>query len=284
MKQQFGICEWSLPVSGPLAIRIAAEAGYEGMQLGEAGGRRMGYPLNHRRVQELYREAAAECGLALHSLNLGALLAEGTMNYAAGTEQGDYARESLEKGFAACGALGIRRVVITVDPVTEEAFENVITHLNFARGLAGGAGVEISIESARPLSLIQRLLDELGGDVKICMDLLNPLRFGTGNPREQIRAFGKDRISHFHMKDSVRPLFQPGQRGCVPLGQGDAGYRESVEIIKELSYEGWMITENYYYLPPLNDGNSDFMELAAKDLKTLRESFDALIPSGYGKL
>ena len=37
MGRHFGICEWALPVSGPLAIRLAAEAGYEGIQLGELG-------------------------------------------------------------------------------------------------------------------------------------------------------------------------------------------------------------------------------------------------------
>ena len=43
MSYHFGICEWSLPVSGPLAIRFAAVAGAEGIQLGEAGGRAMGF-------------------------------------------------------------------------------------------------------------------------------------------------------------------------------------------------------------------------------------------------
>ena len=37
MTQHFGVCEWSFPASGPLAIQLAAAAGYEGMQVGEAG-------------------------------------------------------------------------------------------------------------------------------------------------------------------------------------------------------------------------------------------------------
>ena len=105
------------------------------------------------------------------------------------------------------------------------------------------------------------------------MDLLNPLRFGTGDPREQIRLFGEERISHFHMKDSIRSLFQRGRRGCVLLGRGDAGYRQSVELIREMGFSCWMITENYYHLPPMNDGTRDFAALAAEDLKTLRASF-----------
>ena len=275
MKQHFGLCEWSLPVSGPLAIRLAGEAGYEGMQIGEAGGRAMGYPLNNTRVQEIYKEAAQEWGIQLHSLNLGALLSEGTLNHAAGTREGDWARRSLENGFAACRGLDIHTVVITVDPATEEAFENVVSHLDFASKIAAASGVEIAVESAQPLERIERLLDRVDDGIKICMDLLNPLRFGTGNPQEQILAFGREKISHFHMKDSVKDLFQLGQRGCVLLGEGDAGYRESVSIIKKLDYEGWMISENYYYLPPMNDGTKDFVQLAAKDLKTLQASFGA---------
>ena len=33
MKNYYGICEWSMPVSGPLAIRLAGTAGFDGMQL-----------------------------------------------------------------------------------------------------------------------------------------------------------------------------------------------------------------------------------------------------------
>ena len=49
----------------------------------------MGYPLNHKSVQEIYRETAQKYDLKLHSLNLGALLSEGTMNYAEGTTKGN---------------------------------------------------------------------------------------------------------------------------------------------------------------------------------------------------
>ncbi len=273
MKRKFGICEWSLPVSGTLALRLAAEAGFDGIQLGESGGRRMGFPLNNERVQALYREEAERSRLILHSLNLGALLAEGTLNYSAETCQGTWARESLRQGFEVCRNLSVGTVVITVEPPTEEAFENVVTHLRYALELARDHGVEIAIESAQPLSQIIKLLECLDGRVKICMDLLNPLRFRTGNPQEQILRFGKEMISHFHMKDSQRDLFQPGQRGCVLLGEGDAGYERSVKIIKDMDFEGWMITENYYYLPPMNDGSEDFLSLAKKDLQTMKVSF-----------
>jgi len=273
MERHFGICEWSLPVSGPLAIRLAREAGFEGIQLGEAGGRGNGYPLNHPRVQSAYREAAERCGMVLHSLNLGALLAEGNLNFPPESARGRAARESLERGFAVCRALGISTVVITVDPETETAFQNVLEHLTFAGALARDCGAEIDLESALPLERFQALLERAGAGFRVCMDILNPLRFGTGDPREQIRAFGRERIGHFHLKDSASDLFQRGQRGCVLLGQGDGGFRETAALIRDLEFSGWLITENYYYLPPVNPGGADFLALAARDLETMRRAF-----------
>lgn len=272
MKYFFGICEWSLPVSGPLAIRLAKAAGFDGMQIGEAGGRRTGYPLNHKSVQEIYRETAQQYDLKLHSLNLGALLSEGTMNYDENTMEGKWARKSLVKGFEACRKLDIPTIVITVDP-TEETFDHIVSHLDFACSLAEESGIEVAVESGRPIEMIERLLGASDREVKICMDILNPFRFGTGNAQEQIARLGKEKISHLHMKDSRRELFQRGQRGCVLLGEGDGGFARSVETLKKIAYEGWIMTENYYYLPPMNYGDEDFLDLAVKDLETMRNAF-----------
>ena len=35
---QFGVCEFSFPCWGPLALQMAHEAGFTGMQLADAGG------------------------------------------------------------------------------------------------------------------------------------------------------------------------------------------------------------------------------------------------------
>ena len=273
MKQKFGICEWSLPVSGAAAMVIASDIGYEGIQIGEAGGRSMGYPLCNRRVAEIYIATAEKTGIKLHSLNLGALLAEGTLNYDTNTARGAAARESLEKGIQACELMSIDTVVITADPQTQQAEENVISHLEYALNLAENSGIQIALESACPLEEILRIEERVSGRLKICMDILNPLRFGTGDPVDQIEVFGTERISHFHMKDSIKKLFSPGQRGCVLLGTGDGEYKESVKKIKEIGYEGWLISENYYYLPPMSCSGKDSVSLAAADLDTLHRSF-----------
>ena len=266
---KYGICEWSLPISGPAAIRLAGEMGYDGIQLGEAGGRNSAFPLNNPWVQDLYLKAADLYGVSFQGMNLGALLGQGDMNFPAGTSRGDMARLSLRKGFEACKALGVPLVVITFDSDNEETFINNISHVKYAEELSHETGVAITIESAMTLPRIERMLVMVSPEDKICMDLLNPLRFGTGDPQEQIRVFGS-RIDHFHMKDSVSSLFVKGQRGCVPLGTGDADLKGSCDIIKELGFEGWFITENYYMFPPMNDGEQDFIELAKADLAAMK--------------
>ena len=157
------------------------------------------------------------------------------------------------------------------DSDDEETFVNNISHVKYAEELSRETGVKITIESAMTLPRIQRMLEEVSRDDKICMDLLNPLRFCTGDPQEQIRVFGTDWIDHFHMKDSISSLFVKGQRGCVPLGTGDADLKGSCQIIRELGFEGWFITENYYMFSPMNDGEQDFIELAKSDLKRMKD-------------
>lgn len=277
MENRFGICEWSMPVRGTEAIKFAARIGFDGIQIGEAGGRLESFPLNDMRTQQNYKEAAEKYGIQIHSLNLGSLLQEGTLNRSPDSNEGRYARESILKALEVCNALGIKTIVITADPSTEEEMENAAAHIRFAAKEAGMTGIEIAVESADTAEQIGRLLymtgaGKQGSNVKLCMDILNPLRFNTGNPWEQIQIFGREMISHFHMKDSLKSLFNPGERGCVILGTGDGGYQKSAEAIKKIGFEGWFITENYYYLPPMSGENKDFSIFAAKDLSIMKKS------------
>ena len=67
--------------------------------------------------------------------------------------------------------------------------------------------------------MIERLC-ALDSDVKICMDILNPFRFGTGNAQEQIAGFGKEKISHLHVKDSKKRIVSKGTAWLCASGRG----------------------------------------------------------------
>lgn len=272
MKYNIGICEWALPVNGPLAIKCASKIGYDGIQLGEAGGRKKGFPLNHKFVQDSYLKAARKNHIKLHSINLGDLLSEGLINYSPRTLNGEYARECLKNGIFACHSLDVSTLVITINSPNEDALKNTISHLNYAIEIARYFHVELALECALPWEHFAHLLDSVSPDFKVCMDMLNPLRFQTGDPIRQLHLLGKDKISHFHMKDSISGLFSSKERGCVLLGQGDAHYPQAVDTIKEIRFSGWIFSENYYYLPPMNM-QQDFMNLSKTDCHTLKNSF-----------
>lgn len=268
-KNKFGICEWALPVSGPLAIQLASQIGFEGIQISDNGGSKMAFPLNNPNVQKSYIQTAKDYNVILHSLNLGALLQEGSIMHPSDTLFGKSARRSLEKAVLACHDMDIPSIVCTVSPNTVSEYENSLEHLKYACSLASVYGVQVVLESILPLEKILNLLEKCP-HLQICLDILNPLRFGTGDPCEQIVKFGRENIHHFHMKDSIQSLFSPTERGCVLLGNGDVQFNTVVNTIKDIGYNGWFISENYYYYSPMNgDGDTDFMELARVDLKTL---------------
>lgn len=47
---QFAACEWAFPCWGDLAVKMAHEAGFTGVQLGDGGGSMQGFPLRNKRV------------------------------------------------------------------------------------------------------------------------------------------------------------------------------------------------------------------------------------------
>ena len=272
MEYNIGICEWALPVTGPLAISYASKIGYHGIQLSEAGGRKKGFPLNNKTVQNSYLLSAQENNIKLHSINLGDLLSEDLINYSPNTLKGEYAQECLKNGIAACHSLAINTLVITINFSDESTFKNTILHLNYIHEIANFFGIELALECALPWEQFDNLLNSVSPDFKVCMDMLNPLRFRTGDPIKQLHMLGKNKISHFHMKDTLSSLFSSNERGCVLLGQGDANYAQGVCAIKEIHFSGWILSENYYYLPPMNV-QQDFMNLSQIDYNTLRNSF-----------
>ena len=48
---QFAACEWAFPCWGDLAVKMAHEAGFTGVQLGDGGGSFEVLPLRTMRVQ-----------------------------------------------------------------------------------------------------------------------------------------------------------------------------------------------------------------------------------------
>ena len=105
----------------------------------------------------------------------------------------------------------------------------------------------------------------MGSGIKLCYDILNPIKFLKGDPAEEIRHFGTQWIDHVHLKDCPEEM-----TGFCQLGKGYGRFEDSIAALHEIGYDGWYITENFYHLPPMGNTGSVF-QTAKRDLDTMRK-------------
>lgn len=270
MNNLLGVCEWSLPVSGPSSVALAAKAGFDGIQLGDLGGAEQGYPMNSPAIQEAYLQAAEENHVVLQSLHPYGLQRSGTMLFPTDTPQGRQGMKDVSKCIEACEAMKIPTLMVSSFFATllrnEWDFDAFAQQLRFACQLGRDHGVRIVYESVLSPARILRMLEAVGDGLSICYDTLNPIRWGTGEPREEIPKL-ISHIDHFHVKDAPWDL-----KGYALLGEGRGRFRETAELIRSTGYTGWLVSENYYTTLSAATGR-DFLELARQDISVMQESF-----------
>lgn len=270
MSIKIGVCEWVLPVNGPGAVAVAAQCGFSGIQISDLGGAGRGYPLDNPAIREGYLQAAADHNVALQSLHPYGVQRTGTMLYPPSSPQGREGVEEIAHCIDACALMGIPSVMVSSFFATlvrnEWDFAVFAEHLRLACRLGRERGVRIVYESVLPPARILRMIGETGGDLAVCYDTLNPVRWGTGDPRAEIPALAA-RIDHYHVKDAPEDL-----KGYAPLGEGRGDFAGSARAIRDTGYGGWIISENDYTLLSADSGE-DFMELAKRDVAALGAAF-----------
>ena len=274
---KFGVCEFSFPCWGPLALQMAHEAGFTGMQLADAGGSTNSYPLNNKRVQESYLEASVKYGIELQSIHLYTLVRQNFIRYSQSSPEGQECMESIRKGIIAAAEMHIPTVMIEGMRMYGAAqHKHVFDMYKYAVEVAQDYGVQIAMETDIRLEDHFKFLDRFDGKLKLCFDTHNPVMYGTGYPPDMIRVLGRERIDHFHMKES-----QPDAEGFVTketapivlLGQGGTFFKESVQAIKDIGYEGWIISETFYNRRNMNENGEDYVSSAKRDVETLKAAF-----------
>jgi inosose dehydratase len=141
-------------------------------------------------------------------------------------------------------------------PLAPEDFRRLARHLaeverrveQHGLTLALHPHVGTQVETAEDVA---RMLD--ASDAGWCLDT-GHLLIGGADPAEFVRANG-DRIVHAHLKDvdatvaarlraGELTLVQATQAGLFrPLGQGDAGIDEVVDLLQTAGYERWLVLE-----------------------------------------
>ena len=271
MSIQIGVCEWSVPTNGPGAVVLAGKAGFQGIQISDLGGAEQGYPLNSPAVQEAYLQAAEDWNVTLHSLHPHGLQRVGNMLFPTNTPQGERGKYEVERCIDACQSMGIPNLMVSTFFATllrnEWDFDAFADQLRHACAYGKDHGVLITYESVLTPKRLLRLLEACGGDnIAICYDILNPIRWGTGEPVEEIPQL-LPYIDHFHVKDAPYDL-----KGYALLGEGRGRIVGTAELIRELGYHGWLISENYYTTLSAVTGE-DFLALAKQDIAAIRQLF-----------
>jgi sugar phosphate isomerase/epimerase len=268
---KIGICEWTLPVTGPYVCKFASELGYDGLQL-SIGSYEKRFPLSRRVTQHAYKEMAADYGvefasMATRTLDFYSLFAT------KGSEEHEVARQSIEKGIYASEALGIEVFMIPnfvrSEARTDEDVRKLVEELQWACDLAADHGVVIAEENVFSVEDTLRLFDEVDREnLRLYFDLQNYYLHKGVNTPDIIEPL-LPHIVQVHAKDGKN-----GDLSGAPLGDGHVSLLESLEVLKTHEYDGWIVNENYYDVPPLVGEDDDPVEKIRTDLATLRKALE----------
>ena len=121
-------------------------------------------------------------------------------------------------------------------PDTEEKKANLLEVIRLVEPRARELGITIALESPLEASELAAMVDAADSDhVGVYYDLGNAVALGC-DPAEEIRIL-RHRILSVHIKDSVDKL------GGLHLGQGNLNLKDSLEALKTIDYQGWLILE-----------------------------------------
>ncbi|HYZ80207.1 MAG TPA: TIM barrel protein [Solirubrobacteraceae bacterium] len=141
-------------------------------------------------------------------------------------------------------------------PLTDDGWHNLAAHAAAVQRLAGEYGLTFALHPHVGTLIetddqVQRALAMT--DVGWCLDT-GHLMIGGTDPAAFAAQHG-DRVTHVHLKDidaalaaelmaGRLSLLQATQRGLfVPLGQGAAPVKRTLDALDEHGYEGWLVLE-----------------------------------------
>lgn len=254
---RIGACDWSLgKMATPEAFAVAKEIGLDGVQV-SLGTEKDNMHLRQPTVQQTYRDAARQSGLAIASLAIGEL---NNIPFKSDPHTIEWVRDAVD----VAAALGVRVILLAFfykgdlkgDPA---GTAEVVRRLKSLAPRAEKAGVVLGIESWLSAEEHMAILDQVGSRaVQVYYDVANSEKMGYDIYRE-IRWLGRQGvICELHAKEN----------GTL-LGQGRVDFRRVREALDDIGYAGWLQIEG-----AVPEGGQLVPSYRA-NLKFLRELFPA---------
>lgn len=297
---KFGACECNFPIWGSLAMEMAKEAGFDGIEITDGGGylqphpmnkglfveverlqpnlvRLDNYPLLDPIIQEEYLEARENTGIEITGIYLYFLNCQGFVNCSNDSLLGQDALKTIENAVKAAAQMKIPLVSVPTTGMFGVA-KNLyaLQKLEFAVKVGRDYGVEIANSSDVPLKRMLEVLDCVQGGLQVDCYSLYPAFFALESAPQMIRALGKDKIRQFKLRDATADregFIIKETAGDALLGQGDGGFRTCVEAIQEIGFKGWILSDTPYNSLSLRASGEDYISLAKRDVVTLRTAF-----------
>jgi sugar phosphate isomerase/epimerase len=301
-KFKFGACEYNFPMWGSLALEMAHDAGFDGIEITDGGGylqphpmnkglfveyerlalnlvRLDGFPLTDKIVQEDYLEAQEKTGIAITGIHLYFLNNQGFVNCDNDTLQGQDALKTIKNAIIAASQMNIPLVTIPTKGMFGTAkLDYALQKLTYAVAVGEEYGIRVANSFDTDLARELAVIDGLQGKLRVDFNTLDPAIYGREPAPDMIRALGRERIEQIKIKDlkADREGFLTKETGGDALiGCGDTDWAACVAAAKEIGYEGWVISDTPFNSLSLNRNGEDYESLAAKDLNTLKKAFEA---------
>ncbi|MBM3707911.1 MAG: sugar phosphate isomerase/epimerase [Actinobacteria bacterium] len=263
---KFGICHFSLPVEGPYALKIASEAGFDGVQLDMISNYKNQLALSKDIVQKAFLFLGEKYNIEFPSIAVREL-----DRFSMVSEDNSIAVDAINKAIEAAVKMKIPIVLVpsfeNSDIKSDTDLKQAVKVLKNACDKALESGIIIAAENLLSPMKIEELFKQTNRpNLKLYFDTQNHYLhkgYKMADLLERLMQY----VCEVHVKDGKN-----GNLSGALLGEGDAGFYESIEVLKKHNYSGWIISENYYDLEPLSLQNDNPVELMKEDLKILKKA------------
>lgn len=267
---KLGICNFCVPGSGVFAPQIVSEFGLDGMSI-EFGSYEHGWPLSQKKLQELYLDAQQTYGIEYP--NIGVSDGDNVPFHARkGTKWDEIVNAEGTKAIDAAANMNIPLVFFANFNAslcrTEEDLEVTANRYRYFCDYAGEKGIKVACENPNTVAEQKMLLEMVDKDnFSLFFDSCNHACMTEVDVHEVLKELYPHFINQMHVKDGIF-----GENASRILGTGDSGFFETINILRERKYDGWLILENLYELAPMRSLNSDYFALMKEDIRVLKEA------------
>lgn len=270
-KFKLGIVEWACPLPGPYGLKLAHEAGLQGMEL-EFGDYEDGLPLSNPKIQQAYLECGAQFHMEFPSICLNALNKHG-MNHPFDSYDGMVAMEVIRKGILAAKEMGIPVVQLPSfdngEIRSDTDFYNVCEKLKVACDMAAKYDLTVATENVLSAEETLQMLEQVGrSNLKIFFDTQNYF-LDRGYSVAEILQEIYPHVVQIHIKDGFNSHIS-----SALLGTGNVRLRDTAAVIRRTGCTEWLLLENYYHKRPLSELEENPFAVLERDIQLAKEIFE----------